>query len=46
MRGVLAASTGPRAGSAAPKFPQPMTLEFLLRQHARTGAAQALGAVN
>jgi uncharacterized protein YyaL (SSP411 family) len=28
----------------APKFPQPMTLEFLLRQHVRTGSAQALGA--
>jgi hypothetical protein len=26
----------------APKFPQPMTLDFLLRQHARTGSAQAL----
>ena len=26
----------------APKFPQPMALDFLLRQHARTGAAQPL----
>jgi uncharacterized protein len=26
----------------APKFPQPMTLDFLLRQHARTGSAQSL----
>lgn len=26
----------------APKFPQPMNLEFLLRQHVRTGDAQAL----
>ena len=26
----------------APKFPQPMTLEFLLRYHHRTGEAQAL----
>jgi uncharacterized protein len=26
----------------APKFPQPMTLDFLLRQHVRTGSAQAL----
>ena len=32
------ASTGPTAASAArPKFPQPMTLEFLLRQYVRTG---------
>jgi uncharacterized protein len=28
----------------APKFPQPMTLEFLLRQYVRTGSKQALGA--
>ena len=27
----------------APKFPQPVTLELLLRQHARTGDADALG---
>jgi len=27
---------------SAPKFPQPMVLEFLLRQHLRTGAAAAL----
>ncbi|MDQ6831914.1 MAG: thioredoxin domain-containing protein [Chloroflexota bacterium] len=26
----------------APKFPQPMILDFLLRQHVRTGSAQAL----
>jgi uncharacterized protein YyaL (SSP411 family) len=26
----------------APKFPQPMTIEFLLRQHARTGDERAL----
>jgi uncharacterized protein len=26
----------------APKFPQPMALEFLLRQHARTGSPRAL----
>ncbi len=26
----------------APKFPQPMTIEFLLRTHLRTGEAQAL----
>ncbi len=26
----------------APKFPQPMTLDFLLRQYARTGSSQAL----
>ncbi|MHB8645617.1 MAG: thioredoxin domain-containing protein [Thermomicrobiales bacterium] len=26
----------------APKFPQPMTLDFLLRQYVRTGSAQAL----
>ncbi len=29
----------------APKFPQPMGFEFLLRQHARTGSQQALDAV-
>ncbi len=26
----------------APKFPQPMALDFLLRQHVRTGAARPL----
>ncbi|CAN5260962.1 thioredoxin domain-containing protein [soil metagenome] len=26
----------------APKFPQPMTLDFLLRRHARTGSPEAL----
>ena len=30
---------------SAPKFPQPMNLEFLLRAHARTGDTQALEAV-
>jgi uncharacterized protein YyaL (SSP411 family) len=30
---------------AAPKFPQPMALEFLLRQHRRTGEAAALAMV-
>ena len=29
----------------APKFRQPMALEFLLRQYVRTGSVQALGAV-
>jgi len=29
----------------APKFPQPMTLDFLLRQYVRTGSAQALDMV-
>jgi uncharacterized protein YyaL (SSP411 family) len=29
----------------APKFPQPMSLEFLLRSHVRTGNRQALAAV-
>ncbi|MBX6773300.1 MAG: thioredoxin domain-containing protein [Chloroflexi bacterium] len=29
----------------APKFPQPMVLEFLLRQHVRTGDARALAMV-
>src|SRR4051812_1559393 len=29
----------------APKFPQPMTLDFMLRQHLRTGSAQALDMV-
>jgi uncharacterized protein len=29
----------------APKFPQPMNLEFLLRAHARTGSPEALDAV-
>jgi len=28
--------------NAAPKFPQPMTLELLLREHLRTGSAEAL----
>ena len=30
----------------APKFPQPMALEFLLRHHARTGDIQALAMVD
>jgi uncharacterized protein len=30
----------------APKFPQPMTIEFLLRHHARTGDGQALRMVS
>jgi uncharacterized protein YyaL (SSP411 family) len=30
----------------APKFPQPMTLEFVLRSHARTGDLRALDMVN
>ncbi|MGE3270812.1 MAG: thioredoxin domain-containing protein [Chloroflexota bacterium] len=29
----------------APKFPQPMTMELLLRSHARTGSERALAAV-
>ncbi|HLF30037.1 MAG TPA: thioredoxin domain-containing protein [Xanthomonadales bacterium] len=32
--------------SAAPKFPQPMVLEFLLREHLRTGAAAPLRMVH
>jgi uncharacterized protein YyaL (SSP411 family) len=31
--------------SGAPKFPQPMSLEFLLRAHQRSGSADALRAV-
>jgi uncharacterized protein len=31
---------------SAPKFPQPMSLEFLLRYHARTGDAHALSMVH
>jgi uncharacterized protein len=30
---------------SAPKFPQPLTLEFLLRYHGRTGSEQALSMV-
>ena len=33
------------AGGGAPKFPQPMTLEFLLRRHAATGEALLLSVV-
>jgi uncharacterized protein len=42
-RGV-AGQHDPRDGGfgGAPKFPQPMTLEFVLRHHARTGDARAL----
>jgi uncharacterized protein len=41
---VLARQYDPAHGGfgRAPKFPQPVTLEVLLRQHARTGDAQAL----
>jgi uncharacterized protein YyaL (SSP411 family) len=48
---VLDEATGQLAGQfdrthggfgSAPKFPQPMTLDFLLRQYARTGSAGAL----
>src|SRR5687767_1483289 len=46
LRGVLSSIDWAEGGfGGAPKFPQPMTLELLLRQYARTGAAQALGAV-
>src|SRR5215207_7958883 len=46
LRGVLSSIDWAEGGfGGAPKFPQPMSLEFMLRQHARTGAAQALGAV-
>ncbi len=30
---------------AAPKFPQPMIWEFMLRRHARNGSASAMGAI-
>src|SRR3972149_5438009 len=41
---AVAAQSEPREGGfgPAPKFPQPMTLEFLLRYHRRTGDAWAL----
>src|SRR5919106_797454 len=46
LRGVLSSIDWAEGGfGGAPKFPQPMTLEFLLRQYVRTGSAQALGAV-
>jgi uncharacterized protein YyaL (SSP411 family) len=46
LRGVLTNIDWAEGGfGGAPKFPQPMTLEFLLRQYARTGSTQALGAV-
>ena len=46
LRGVLGSIDWVEGGfGGAPKFPQPMALEYLLRQYARTGAAQALGAV-
>src|SRR5262245_42789813 len=46
LRGVLSSIDWAEGGfGGAPKFPQPMTLEFLLRQYVRAGAAQALGAV-
>ncbi len=40
----LAEQYDPRHGGfgSAPKFPQPMTVEFLLRHHHRTGQAEAL----
>ena len=44
----LASQFDPQHGGlgAAPKFPQPMALELLLRHHARTGDIQALAMVD
>ena len=43
--GMLAAHDGARGGfGRAPKFPQAMSLDHLLRHHARTGSATALAA--
>jgi uncharacterized protein YyaL (SSP411 family) len=41
---TLQSSFDPRSGGwgGAPKFPQPMTLEFLLREHLRSGAPEPL----
>ena len=46
LRGVLTNIDWAEGGfGGAPKFPQPMILEFLLRQYVRSGSTQALGAV-
>ena len=46
LQGVIGSIDWAEGGfGGAPKFPQPMTLEFLLRQHVRTGSGQALRAV-
>ena len=45
-QGILASIDWGEGGfGGAPKFPQPMSLELLLRSHVRTGDAQALNAV-
>jgi uncharacterized protein YyaL (SSP411 family) len=45
-RGILTNIDWVEGGfGGAPKFPQPMALEFLLRRHALTGSEQALAAV-
>ena len=44
MVGLEASFDAPNGGwGGAPKFPQPMTIEFLLRPHLRTGDARPLG---
>jgi uncharacterized protein YyaL (SSP411 family) len=46
LRGVLTNIDWGEGGfNGAPKFPQPMILEFLLRQYVRSRSTQALGAV-
>jgi uncharacterized protein YyaL (SSP411 family) len=46
VQGVLSSLDWAEGGfGGAPKFPQPMSLELLLRGYARTGAKQALDAV-
>jgi uncharacterized protein YyaL (SSP411 family) len=41
--GIVASFDADHGGwGSAPKFPQPMTIEFLLRRHAATGDARAL----
>ncbi len=46
MKGMLQAVDWARGGmGGAPKFPQPMSLDFLLRSHARTNDSKSLEAV-